>query len=216
MAKRIVFIILIIGQFVYGQKGFSVSGEISSEGNSMPYTNIYLETTSHGTVSNADGYYEIKNVPANTYTIVVSITGFKTIRKKVTIEGNTTLNFNLETELLDEIVITGTRTFKRQNNSAVIVNILNSESLNSLQACNLSDGLKFQPGLRVETDCQTCNYTQLRINGLGGGYSQILINGRPIFSPLTGLYGLEQIPVNMIERIAKDILEASTRRRCEA
>jgi outer membrane receptor for ferrienterochelin and colicins len=41
----------------------------------------------------------------------------------------------------------------------------------------------------------------LRINGLGGGYSQILINGRPIFSPLTGLYGLEQIPVNMIERI---------------
>jgi outer membrane receptor for ferrienterochelin and colicins len=167
----------------------------------MPYTNIYLETTSHGTVSNADGYYEIKNVPANTYTIVVSMTGFKTIRKKVTIEGNTTLNFNLETELLDEIVITGTRTFKRQNNSAVIVNILNSESLNSLQACNLSDGLKFQPGLRVETDCQTCNYTQLRINGLGGGYSQILINGRPIFSPLTGLYGLEQIPVNMIERI---------------
>ena len=201
MAKRIVFIILIIGQFVYGQKGFSVSGEISSEGNSMPYTNIYLETTSHGTVSNADGYYEIKNVPANTYTIVVSMTGFKTIRKKVTIEGNTTLNFNLETELLDEIVITGTRTFKRQNNSAVIVDILNSESLNSLQACNLSDGLKFQPGLRVETDCQTCNYTQLRINGLGGGYSQILINGRPIFSPLTGLYGLEQIPVNMIERI---------------
>ena len=201
MAKRIVFIILIIGQFVYGQKRFSVSGEISSEGNSMPYTNIYLETTSHGTVSNADGYYEIKNVPANTYTIVVSMTGFKTIRKKVTIEGNTTLNFNLETELLDEIVITGTRTFKRQNNSAVIVNILNSESLNSLQACNLSDGLKFQPGLRVETDCQTCNYTQLRINGLGGGYSQILINGRPIFSPLTGLYGLEQIPVNMIERI---------------
>ncbi|MDA9885671.1 TonB-dependent receptor [bacterium] len=190
-----------MGQFVYGQKGFSVSGEISSEGNSMPYTNIYLETTSHGTVSNADGYYEIKNVPANTYTIVVSMTGFKTIRKKVTIEGNTTLNFNLETELLDEIVITGTRTFKRQNNSAVIVNILNSESLNSLQACNLSDGLKFQPGLRVETDCQTCNYTQLRINGLGGGYSQILINGRPIFSPLTGLYGLEQIPVNMIERI---------------
>lgn len=201
MAKRIVFIILIIGQFVYGQKGFSVSGEISSEGNSIPYTNIYLETTSHGTVSNADGYYEIKNVPANTYTIVVSMTGFKTIRKKVIIEGDTTLNFNLETELLDEIVITGTRTFKRQNNSAVIVNILNSESLNSLQACNLSDGLKFQPGLRVETDCQTCNYTQLRINGLGGGYSQILINGRPIFSPLTGLYGLEQIPVNMIERI---------------
>ncbi|MDB0613506.1 TonB-dependent receptor plug domain-containing protein [Tenacibaculum maritimum] len=39
------------------------------------------------------------------------------------------------------------------------------------------------------------------MNGLSGGYSQILINGRPIFSPLTGLYGLEQIPTNMIDRI---------------
>ena len=39
------------------------------------------------------------------------------------------------------------------------------------------------------------------MNGLAGGYSQILINGRPIFSPLTGLYGMEQLPVNMIERI---------------
>ena len=55
--------------------------------------------------------------------------------------------------------------------------------------------------MRVETDCQTCNYTQLRINGLAGGYSQILINGKAIFSPLTGLYGMEQIPSNMIDRI---------------
>ena len=201
MINRILLFILIIGQFTYAQKGFTISGEITSDGNTLPYTNIYLETTAYGSVSNAEGYYKIKGVPANTYTIVVSMTGFKTIREKIKVESDITLNFDLETELLDEIVITGTRTFKRQNNSAVIVNILNSESLNALQACNLSDGLKFQPGLRVETDCQTCNYTQLRINGLGGGYSQILINGRPIFSPLTGLYGLEQIPVNMIERI---------------
>ena len=101
------------------------------------------------------------------------------------------------------MVITGTRTFKRKTTSPVIVNILSSTTLNNVQACNLSECLKFQPDLRVETNCQTCNYTQLRMNGLAGGYSQILINGRPIFSPLTGLYGLEQIPTNMIERIEK-------------
>jgi outer membrane receptor for ferrienterochelin and colicins len=75
------------------------------------------------------------------------------------------------------------------------------KTLQNTQACNLSEGLKFQVGLRVETDCQTCNYTQLRMNGLQGGYSQILINGRPTFSALMSLYGLEQIPVNIIERI---------------
>ena len=102
---------------------------------------------------------------------------------------------------LNEVVITGTKTFKRKTNSPVLVTVLDSKALDNLQVCNLSEGLKFQPGLRVETDCQTCNYTQLRINGLAGGYSQILINGRPIFSPLMGLYGMEQLPVNMIERI---------------
>lgn len=100
-----------------------------------------------------------------------------------------------------ETVITATKTFKLQKDAALIVNVLTSKDLSDLQACNLSESLKFQPGLRMETDCQTCNYTQLRMNGLQGGYSQILVNGRPIFGPMLGLYGLEQLPVNMIERI---------------
>ncbi len=102
---------------------------------------------------------------------------------------------------IERVVVTGTRTPKRQTNSAVIVNLINSKTLDQVVATTLSEGLKYQPGLRVETDCQTCNYTQLRINGLQGGYSQILINSRPIFSPLMGLYGMEQIPTNMIDRI---------------
>lgn len=108
---------------------------------------------------------------------------------------------SLKKQNISEIVITGTKTFKRKTESSVIVNVMDSKTLNNLQVCNLSEGLKFQPGLRIETDCQTCNYTQLRMNGLQGGYSQILINGRPIFSPMMGLYGMEQLPVNMIERI---------------
>ena len=105
---------------------------------------------------------------------------------------------------IDQVVVTGTKTFKRKTESPLIVNVIDSrklQSVNDILACNLSDGLNFQSGIRVETDCQTCNYTQLRMNGLGGGYSQILVNGRPIFSPLIGLYGMEQIPINMIDRI---------------
>lgn len=107
----------------------------------------------------------------------------------------------IKSGVFSELVVTGTRTFKRKTQTPVIVNILDNKTLSNLQVCNLSEGLKFQPGLRIETDCQTCNYTQLRMNGLQGGYSQILINGRPVFSPLMGLYGMEQLPVNMIEKI---------------
>ena len=73
----------------------------------------------------------------------------------------------------------------------MIINIINSKAIRNVQACNLSESLSFQTGLRVETNCQTCNYTQLRINGMSGGFSQILINGRPTFSPLMGLYALD-------------------------
>jgi outer membrane receptor for ferrienterochelin and colicins len=65
----------------------------------------------------------------------------------------------------------------------------------------LAQGLNFQPGLRVETNCQNCGTQQVRINGLDGAYSQILIDSRPIFSALAGVYGIEQIPANMIDRV---------------
>jgi len=55
--------------------------------------------------------------------------------------------------------------------------------------------------LRVENNCQNCGFPQVRINGLEGPYSQILINSRPVISALSGVYGLEQIPVNMIDRV---------------
>lgn len=102
---------------------------------------------------------------------------------------------------LKDIVVTATKTPKRKINSPVIINVISSQAIRNVQACNLSESLSFQSGLRVETDCQTCNYTQLRINGMSGGFSQVLINGRPTFSPLMGLYALEQFPSNMIEKI---------------
>lgn len=102
---------------------------------------------------------------------------------------------------LSEVVLTGTRTETRRSESPVQVTVVSGQTLSRLQACNLYEGLKFQTGLRVETNCQTCNYSQLRINGLPGGYSQILINGRPLFGSLTGMYGLEQLPAAMIEKI---------------
>jgi outer membrane receptor for ferrienterochelin and colicins len=66
---------------------------------------------------------------------------------------------------------------------------------------SIADGLSFSPGLRLENNCQNCGFTQLRMNGLEGPYSQILINSRPVFSALAGVYGLEMLPANMVEKV---------------
>ena len=186
-------------------QGKTISGTVSASNNFVESVTISLNDGQEVTTSNANGYYEFTNLSAGVYEIVVTGVAFKTSIKSIVVSENSTYTLNFELSnfenYLSEVVVTGTKTFKRKTESAVIVHVLDSKTLNNLQVCNLAEGLKFQPGLRVETDCQTCNYQQLRMNGLAGGYSQILINGRPIFSPLMGLYGMEQLPVNMIDRI---------------
>jgi len=187
-----------------------IKGKITSEGSTIGLATIQIKEKIDnqiiGTTTDKNGSYELKQIPFGTFTLLASYLGFEMQSKIVVLnEENPVLevNFDLKESVsaLNQIVVTATRTEKKQTDAAVMVDIIDSKTLVNTQSCNLSEGLKFQAGLRVETDCQTCNYTQLRMNGLAGGYSQILINGRPIFSPLMGLYGMEQLPVNMIERI---------------
>ena len=183
----------------------NVFGDVRSGGEHLPFVSVFIEGTQIGTTTDITGHYMLVNLPEGTYTLVARLIGYETARKEVELKANQTIeaNFVLEEKAmhLNEVVITGTKTFKRSTESAVIVNVLERKTLDNVQACNISEGLRFQPGLRVETDCQTCNYTQLRMNGLGGAYSQILINGRPVLSPLTGLYGMEMLPASMVEQI---------------
>lgn len=204
----ILLCLLLSGSFAHAQKtDANVFGDVKSDKNQehIPFASIFLEGSTIGITTDHTGHYMLINLPIGEHVIVAKSLGYESEKKTVKIEEGKTIeiNFVLKEKVmsLDDVVVTGTKTFKRKTESAVIVNVLESKALDQVQACNISEGLRFQPGLRVETDCQTCNYTQLRMNGLGGGYSQILINGRPIFSPLTGLYGMEQIPSNMVERI---------------
>lgn len=202
---RLIFTLLFTFIFfaTHAQEHYKITGEIVSNNEPLVYANAYLENTSKGSTTTENGTFNLTGIPPGNYTLVASFVGYRTERKKLKITNkDVNVVFELiENNDLDEVVVTGTRTKKRKTDSPVIVNLINSKTLEQVAATDLSQGLRFQPGLRVETDCQTCNYTQIRMNGLQGGYSQILINGRSIFSPLTGLYGLEQIPVNMIERI---------------
>lgn len=208
MALKNIFWILLFLTFslaAFTQNG-SIHGTVSTEEGVAHYATVYIENSSIGTYTQINGSYKLDRIPFGTHELIVSYVGYAPIRKKITLDAHSPsleMNVLLSKKMLsmDAVVITGTKTFARKTSSPVIVNVVDSKTLDNVRACNLSEGLKFQPGLRVETDCQTCNYTQLRINGLAGAYSQILINGRPIFSPLTSLYGMEQLPVNMIDRI---------------
>lgn len=106
-----------------------------------------------------------------------------------------------QTTQLNQVVVTATRSHLDRRESPVAVQVLGEELLRVTQSVSVAEGLSFRPGLRMEYNCQNCGFSQVRLNGLSGPYTQILIDGRPIFSALSGVYGLEQLPSSMIERV---------------
>ena len=101
----------------------------------------------------------------------------------------------------DEVVVSANRNEVSRKAAPVVVNVMSAKLFETVNSTDLAKSLNFQSGLRVENNCQNCGFQQVRINGLEGPYTQILVDSRPIFSALTGVYGLEQIPANMIERV---------------
>ncbi len=176
-----------------------------SSGEHIPYITISLKGTTIGTSTDASGHFFLKNLPTNEYTLVASAVGYKKIEHNVKLIKGKTLEINFEMEedavMLDNVVVSANRSETTRREASNIVNVLTGKLFENTNSVCLAQGLNFQPGLRVENNCQNCGFQQVRINGLDGPYSQILIDSRPIFSALAGVYGLEQIPANMIDRV---------------
>ncbi len=200
----LIFCLLIISKVGYSQSGV-ISGEVYNGSEPVVYATINLEGTSYTTTTDIHGTFYFKNIPEGSYTLIVSFTGLRTYREEIEVlnERTATLKIELNEDLLnlESVVVSGTRYSQDRVNNPVVVGIINDKLFNATQSIAISDGLNFQPGVRVETNCQNCGFTQVRLNGLEGAYSQILINSRPIFSALNNVYGLDQIPANIVERI---------------
>ncbi len=167
-------------------------------------TVIIKEVNGLGAISDATGNYTLENLKKGEYTIEVSLMGYKTISKVITIsDESVTLDFEMEIEPIsfDEVVISGTRNETKKRENPTVVGVVSSQQFEITSSANAAEGLNFQPGLRVEYGCSNCGLPQLRINGLEGQYSQMLIDSRPILSSLSSVYGLEQLPASMIERV---------------
>ena len=171
----------------------------------LPYATVKILENGMGITTDEDGNFIFKNIPEGKYTLRAEMMGFVAVEKKVTVSKDFTVDvhFALQEMGLDlnEVVISANRNEVKRKDAPVVVNILSDKLFETVNSIDLAKSLNFQSGLRVENNCQNCGFPQVRINGLEGPYSQILINSRPIISALSGVYGLEQIPVNMIERV---------------
>ena len=189
----------------FSQNG-TLKGTITAEGQPLEAVTVQLEgkTFKKWTTSDRNGQYSL-SLPAGEYRLKVRSLGYIPYNDKVVITEEETLSqdVSLKEDVvgMEEVVVTATKTKENRKDAPVLVSVTTNRELANVKAHTLMEGLVFQPGLRTEVNCQNCGTSQVRINGLEGAYSQILIDSRPIFGSLNGVYGLDQIPANMIERI---------------
>ena len=164
-----------------------------------------LKGTTIGVATESTGHYMIRNVPEGTFTVEVSSVGYKTQTREINIRKGRSyeVNFTLEEDhvQIDGVIVSATRSETTRRMSPTLVNVVGMDTYDRTNATTVAQGLSFQPGVRVENNCQNCGFQQVRINGLDGQYTQILIDSRPIFSALAGVYGIEQLPANMVDRV---------------
>lgn len=187
------------------QEYASVDGDVQCNGKLVPYLNITIDGTTIGTFTDANGHFKIMDVPRKKFIIRVSGLGYKTISREIPLTKKQTLQIKLTVEedilQMEQVVVSADRNQTNRKEAPIIVTSIGAQTFEMTQSANLADGLSFTPGLRTESNCQNCGFTQLRMNGMAGAYTQVLMNSRPVFNGLAGVYGLEMIPANMIERL---------------
>ncbi len=206
--KRFILILVfanLLGLVAQAQTDANIFGHVVCGNEHIPFAKVSLKGTMLGTITDASGHYRFINLPEGKFTIEVSAIGFKTIDREIEISKNHSeeLNFEIfdDAVSVDQVVVSANRSESNRKDAPVIINTMNQELFDRTNSVCAADAMSFQPGLRLETNCQNCGFQQVRINGLDGPYSQILIDSRPIFSALSGVYGIEQMPVSMIERV---------------
>ena len=199
-------IFLLIFSITCNSQNNSLAGKISDGLENLSYVNIYIQNTKLGASSNEDGYYQIKNIPSGTYKIVVSSLGYKTKTTKITFNKNENekiiQNFSLVSDnSLDEIVVSGNLRPVSKSASSVPVDVYSKSFFKKNPTPSIFESLQNVNGVRPQLNCNVCNTGDIHINGLEGPYTFVLIDGMPIVSGLSTVYGLTGIPQALIQRV---------------
>ena len=188
---------------LFGQTG-NVSGTVSYNKMPLPGATIYFINLHRSIVADSSGTFLLQAVPFGKQTIRVTAAGFQ--KQQVVIihqQPNTLAGFALEADstLIDEVVISGTLKPVSRLSSPIMVEVYSPAFFKKNPSPNIFEGLQMVNGVQPQLNCNVCNTGDIHINGMEGPYTMILIDGMPIVSSLSTVYGLAGIPTSMVKRI---------------
>ncbi|OYQ37218.1 TonB-dependent receptor [Flavobacterium cyanobacteriorum] len=182
----------------------TMSGKITDAGGPVPGANVVIPSLGLSTAANEEGIYTLGSIPAGNHEIVFSSVGYRTARRKISFtSAPLTVNIVLEEEdnSLEELVITGTMKEVSRTESPIPVEIVTSKLFKKNPTATLFEAVGMVNGVQPQLNCSVCNTGDIHINGMEGPYTMILIDGMPIVSALSTVYGLNGIPNSIVDRI---------------
>ena len=104
-------------------------------------------------------------------------------------------------ENLNEVVLTGTMKPVSKKDSPVPIEVYTSKYFKTNPNPTLFESIGMINGIQPQINCNVCATGDIHINGMEGPYTMILIDGMPIVSALSTVYGLNGIPNSLVDRI---------------
>ena len=200
--KKFILLVLISA---FGFSQTTLKGTVYSGKEPLSFASIYLKEIKKGAQTDENGKYEITNIEAGSYTIIASYMGYQTERRTIiiTADNKSQINFNLKEDAnnLEEVVVSGTMKAVSRMETPVPVEVYTPAFLKKNPTSNIFEALQNVNGVRPQLNCSICNTGDIHINGLDGPYTMVTIDGMPIVSSLSTVYGLSGIPNSLIERV---------------
>lgn len=206
MMRSILFTLLLAGVFVNLRAQTTVvHGTVRSEEKALVFATVAISNSRYGTTTDPEGKFYLDKLPAGKYNLVISALGYAQKNIPLNLKDGQTLHVDVEMKeshaMADEVVVSGTMKEITRLASPVPVEVYSPAFFRKNPTPSIFDALQNVNGVRPQLNCNVCNTGDIHINGLEGPYTMILIDGMPIVSGLSSVYGLSGIPNALIERV---------------
>lgn len=205
MNRNILLLLLLIINIVSkGQDSLTIIGQVKDEHGIVQSAVVHIKELSLTTSTDSAGVFQFTNVQPGKYTLITRMMGYYEQSKALVAgKGMQPLTITLQSQdnNLQDVVVTGNLKEMRKSESPVPVEIYTPKFFLKNPTPNVFEAMSMINGVRPQLNCNICNTGDIHINGMEGPYTMVLIDGMPIVSSLSTVYGLSGIPNSMIERI---------------
>ncbi|WP_207495564.1 TonB-dependent receptor [Aridibaculum aurantiacum] len=200
-----IILLILFCTFSFFCEAQKLKGRVVCEGAPVAGISVLVEGQKKGAITNAQGEFDIEGVAPQTITLHYSGIGYQ--HKKLVFQADSLHTVLPEVELermmgnMQEVVVTGTLKAVSKMDSPIPVEVYTPVLFKKNPSPNIFESLQMVNGVQPQLNCNVCNTGDIHINGMEGPYTMILIDGMPIVSSLSTVYGLSGIPNSMVKRV---------------